>query len=190
MGERITKVSDLAKGLGFGKKTVQAMEKHVQERSMSRMLTVLRVKAGLSQKELAQKMGVSQSAISKLENAANDSITFADAGKFLSAIGYEMTLSVSKPKTIAERIIGAYAHLTRLIEEFQGCRRDDPDILVGMAKFETEAARNVLSLASKLIENSNSKLVQADVLIGPRLFVDDKDFSAEPSVREAEAVMA
>lgn len=190
MGETITKISDLAKGLGFGDKALQAIEKKVHERSMSRMLTVLRVKAGLSQKEVALKMGVSQSAISKLENAANDSVTFADAGRYLSAIGYEMTVNASKPKTIAERIRGSYLHLIKLFEEFQDCRRDDPEILIGMAKFESEAAKNVLFLASKLIDNCSSKIALAEVLTEPRLQVDDQDFDATPAYRETEGVYA
>lgn len=184
MAEALNTISDLAKGLGFGEKSLHAIEKHVQDRSTSRMLAVLRAKADLSQKEMATKMGVSQSAVSKLENATNDCISFAEAGRYFAALGYEMTVHVSRPKTIVERIKGAYIHLTKLVEDFQGCRRNDPDILLGMAKFETEAAKNMINLASMLIDSSSSKLAQVEVLTEPRILVDDQELDYSSASRE------
>lgn len=186
MAKLVTKVSELAAELGFNQKEMQAIDKQVSERSLSRMLTVLRSKEDLSQAQMATKLNVSQSFISKLENATNDQMNLSDIGKYLSNLGYEMTINISKPKPISQRIIQAYARLTSLFSEFQKCARDDNDILIGMAKFESEAARNVMILAQQLVESSTSKLKKITVTEKPRIVIDDIESMGEFNIRSKE----
>jgi len=52
------------------------------------MLIALREKAGLTQKDLAQKMGISQQMVSKLEHIDYEGRTFALLWRHLDALGY------------------------------------------------------------------------------------------------------
>ena len=51
-------------------------------------IILLREKAGLSQKELAEKLGVSQQMVSKMENSNYDGRTIAKLWRHVNALGY------------------------------------------------------------------------------------------------------
>lgn len=77
-----------------------ARRARIEERTKNALIAIrlaeLRKDANLSQKELADKIGVSQSAISQLENSANviqlDTLT-----KYVNALGGKLHLSVELP---------------------------------------------------------------------------------------------
>ena len=97
---------------------------------------------------MAKKMNTSQSFISKLESASNNQIKNDDMCFYLATLGYEITITISKPQNIAQKIKGTYSQLVGLVKELQKCAVDDDCILEGIASFETEAAHNMLNLAS------------------------------------------
>lgn len=77
-----------------------ARRARIEERTKNALISIrlaeLRKDANLSQKELADKIGVSQSAISQLENSDNviqlDTLT-----KYVNALGGKLHLSVELP---------------------------------------------------------------------------------------------
>ncbi len=74
------------------KKAILASEKF--RFSISSAMIKLRKKMGLTQKELAERLGVSQSWVSKLENANNDH-QIESILRYLKALGADMTLVVT-----------------------------------------------------------------------------------------------
>lgn len=70
----INDVTELAKDLGFNQSEIKSMRNDLINHSVSRMMTLQRCKAGLTQKELADKLGVSLSDIEKIEHAYNHEI--------------------------------------------------------------------------------------------------------------------
>ena len=155
MDKKFNSVSDLLKDMGIDKDIVKRVDKEIEDHSLGKKLTILRMKNNLSQAEMAKKIGVSQPCISRLEYASNDQIKLGDLNKYVAALGYETTLVISKP------------------QELQKYAVDDEAILQGMAKFELEATHNMLNLASALIESSSSKLKKIHPQQETQIILDD-----------------
>lgn len=173
MDKKFNSVSDLLKDMGIDKDIVKRVDKEIEDHSLAKKLTILRIKNDLSQAEMAKKMGVSQPCISRLEYASNDQIKLGDLNKYIAALGYETTLVISKPQNIAQKIKNTYNQLSALLTELQKYAVDDESILQGIAKFELEATHNMLNLASALIESSSSKLKKIHPQQETQIILDD-----------------
>ena len=66
---------------------------------LGRLLISLRIANGLTQRELAERLKVSESAVSRDERNEYHGITIERAQKILDAIGASITMDVSEPKT-------------------------------------------------------------------------------------------
>lgn len=177
MEKNLTTISDLMNEMGVEKKIAKETTEHIKNHSISQNLTILRAKADLSQSEMAKKMNTSQSFISKLESASNDQIKVDDMCSYLATLGYETTITISKPQNIAQKIKGTYSQLINLVKELQKYAVDDDCILEGIASFETEAAHNMLNLASMLIESSSAKLEKIHPADEPKIVLDNISIS-------------
>lgn len=173
MAKKIESVSELLKDMGIDEDVRNNIDKEIENHSLSKNLAILRVKNNLSQAEMAKKMGVSQPCISRLEVASNDQIKFGDFAKFVAALGYETTLTISKPQNIAQKIKNTYNQLSKLLKDLQQYAVDDDAILQSIAKFELEATQNMLNLASALIESSASKLNKIHPQQEPQIILED-----------------
>ena len=173
MDKKFNSVSDLLKDMGIDKDIVKRVDKEIEDHSLGKKLTILRIKNDLSQAEMAKKMGVSQPCISRLEYAKNDQIKLGDLNKYVAALGYETALIISKPQNIAQKIKNTYNQLSALLTELQKYAVDDESILQGIAKFELEATHNMLNLASALIESSSSKLKKIHPQQETQIILDD-----------------
>ncbi|OOR86634.1 hypothetical protein B0181_11590 [Moraxella caviae] len=87
---KLTNFDDFFNNLPATRQT--AINQRVADSLISIRLAELRKNAKLSQKELAQKIGVSQSAISQIESTNN--LEFATLQKYISALGGKLHLSV------------------------------------------------------------------------------------------------
>jgi len=66
----------------------EAYEEDVALRDMLLDLITMRERAGLSQKELADKLGITQQMVSKMENMNYDGRTIAKLWRHVNALGY------------------------------------------------------------------------------------------------------
>lgn len=76
----------------------KSFEKEVEKLSIGEQLTELRLKAGLTQAQVARKVGTTASAISRYENAEYDRYEYNTLKKIASACGAEMELVFHLPK--------------------------------------------------------------------------------------------
>ncbi|MFA5256727.1 MAG: helix-turn-helix transcriptional regulator, partial [Opitutales bacterium] len=77
-----------------GDALAKEVEKNVKGYTLGETLIRTRINAGLTQKQLADKLGCTQSRISKIECAHNDDIRMSDYGKYLGACGYDVSVLV------------------------------------------------------------------------------------------------
>ena len=78
----------------------EAYEQSADEYSLVRELLAARSRAGLTQEDVAQSMGTTKSAVSRLEAAGKHSPSFATLKKYAKAVGCEIEirlLPVSSP---------------------------------------------------------------------------------------------
>jgi transcriptional regulator with XRE-family HTH domain len=182
MDQRISTISDLMNEMGVEKETVKQVTENIKNYSISQNLTILRAKANLSQSEMAKKMKTSQSFISKLESASNDQIKVDDMCTFLATLGYETTITISKPQNIAQKIKASYCQLVDLVKELQKYAVNDDAILEGIASFEIEATQNMLNLASMLIESSSAKLDKIHPRQEPQIILQNENVNKPKKV--------
>ena len=175
MEQRISTISDLMNEMGVEKEIAKQVTENIKNYSISQYLTILRAKANFSQSEMAKKMKTSQSFISKLESASNDQIKVDDMCTFLATLGYETTITISKPQNIAQKIKASYCQLVDLVKELQKYAVNDDAILEGIASFEIEATQNMLNLASMLIESSSAKLDKIHPRQEPQIILQNEN---------------
>jgi DNA-binding Xre family transcriptional regulator len=70
-------------------------DQHLSGRMIVRQLTVLRCTKGLSQVEIAQKIGCSQDRISKFEASSDKDIRFGDLADYVIALGRGLRIIVT-----------------------------------------------------------------------------------------------
>ena len=84
---------DLKKELLQDKKTKKEYEKLAPRYAVISALISARIKKGITQKELAQKLGTKQSAIARLEGG-NINPSFGLLEKIASVMGYKLTVQL------------------------------------------------------------------------------------------------
>ncbi len=176
MGQKINSISELGFDLGFSETDVEEINEDIKGAALPRLLTTLRAQSGLTQSELAEKLGVTQSYVSKLEHSKSDKLCIADVHNYVGALGYETSLNIFKPKNLTQEVISTYEHLVKLFEKFQESTRSDVDILLNMAEFESLAARNIIKLASTLVNSSREKIEKVEKLPDTKILIEDEPF--------------
>ncbi len=80
-------------------KEVPAVQQHVAERfgamEIVRSLIQMRAEAGLSQAELAKRMGCTQSRISKIEHSLDEDLSIGDLNRYIRATGHWSVLTIA-----------------------------------------------------------------------------------------------
>ncbi|MDG5813865.1 XRE family transcriptional regulator [Chitinispirillales bacterium ANBcel5] len=179
-------ISELSEALGFNKTEQEKISKAIDNRSLSRYLTILRVKKGLTQGAMAKKMGVSQSNISKLEHSTNDRITITDVNNYVHTLGYELKLVIGKPKPLTTQIQYAYYHLVSLCKALGKTERNDQKILKGLAEFEKVAAHYMAKLAFMFLESSESKYNKLQQHSQPEICIEEESLDSEDTKLDTE----
>ena len=87
MGKRYASVAEMVRDLSGDQEFTRSFERSVAKKRLSRALFVLRMKAEMTQTEVAEKLGWTQSRVSKLESADIDRIRTVDVAEYARALG-------------------------------------------------------------------------------------------------------
>ena len=77
---------------------IQAFEQEMRTQMKAYRLRELRKQAGLTQTDVARRIGVSQRQISKIENGSIENSRVSTIGKYVEAIGGELSLNLFRVK--------------------------------------------------------------------------------------------
>lgn len=155
MGARYSSVLEMLKGTGNRKRTIKSVEKLTKDRSLVTHLIALRCRHNMTQKELADKIGCSQSRVSKIESSLNREVVIADLLDYAKALNLRLEIGYRHPseklvdliKYHAFKIAGYLSDLTKLA-------KDDISIKNGVRDFHKEAQHNL----NRFITDSLNKL--------------------------------
>lgn len=140
-------VADMVRDLTDDKKQADEFEKHLKRRTISHFLFAQRSAAGLSQKDMADKMACSQSRISKLENGEDDDLRLGDLREYLDALDREMVMFImEKPDSAADQIKLHAFMINRLLERLRKIAKEDRDISIGVSEFHWETLFNLTKM--------------------------------------------
>lgn len=126
---------------------------YIDERSLSRHITILRHMLKLTQKDIAEKIGCSQSKISKIENSPDREISVKDLADYSDALGLSMLIRWERKDTnIVDRVKYHYCKLRDSLEKILDMSKGDPKMELAAAKISNEASWNLTELMSSIIE--------------------------------------
>ena len=132
---------------------VAAFEQRLRDRQLVNSLAVIRAVAGMSQAELAAKLGCSQSKVSKLESGTDAGVTFGELAAILDATGHRAKVLLLPAGGLVEEV-KSHAHaIKQLLDELVALAGTDGVMVSAAAQFMDEAASNLLSFVKKAARN-------------------------------------
>lgn len=150
---------------------VPDLERRLSSRNVTKSLMAQRAARGLSQADLASKLGCTQSRISKLEAGVDEDLRLGDLRQYLSAMGMDMTIVVGKHEPLAaEQIKYHWSCLGALLNRLVELAGRDSEIAKGVGRFSTEVAFNI---GSQLFEFLRRLPDDAKAEMPPMMFLED-----------------
>jgi transcriptional regulator with XRE-family HTH domain len=146
--KRFASVRDLVKATATDDVQVREFDRRINGSVIVNALIRTRAAAGMTQADVAGKMNLTQSAVSKLEHAADAELTLHDIARYLQATGGRLNLGIGKQPNRVERIKELAICLKCELEALAdlSCNSDDPSIRQSINGFFGEAWFNVLMI--------------------------------------------
>jgi transcriptional regulator with XRE-family HTH domain len=155
MAKRAGSVPDLLRKINIDKETRKKVEKEIGKKGLAKFLFVLRCQHKLTQKQLAEKIGVTQSKISKLESAYDNEITIQDLLTYANALDLQLEIGYrSKSIKIVDLIKYHAFRIKKYLESLSKLAGDDETLAQSILKFHEETLFNMV----QFIAESGSQL--------------------------------
>lgn len=148
-GRRYTSVAEMLREQGANKETLGRLAELEKETRVTRQLACLRTSAGLTQEEMAGRIGCTQGCISKWESGQDEELTLKVIKDYCQITEQRVGLIMGKPVTHVEAVKmhawGLRRHLTALAAIAHG----DGDLEQAIQAFFGEAFFNLLDIFEK-----------------------------------------
>jgi transcriptional regulator with XRE-family HTH domain len=146
--KRFASVRDLVKATAADDGQVREFDRRIKGAVIVNALIRTRAAAGMTQADVAEKMTCTQSAVSKLEHAADAELTLQDIASFLHATGGRLNLGIGKQPNRVERIKELAICLKGELESLAdlSSNSDDPSIRQSINGFFGEAWFNLFKI--------------------------------------------
>lgn len=146
----------------------------VRRRTVVKQLSALRAARGLSQSEVAERLGCSQSRVSKLESGMDADLKLNDLAGYCSAVGLSVGLVFAdENQSIVDQVKAHAAKIHSLLGELATLAHKDDKIAEGVASFLNEAFFNLIQMlqdsANQMPENANGKPLIRIEMVDPQL---------------------
>ncbi len=156
MQKQYNKVSDLVKSISKSSKVKEKTLKEIENRSISKFLFFLRCEHNLTQKILAEKIGCTQSRVSKIESSYDADLSVKDLLDYGDAINLNLELGYRQKNAkitdlIKYHVIRAKEYLSMLTDMVKG----DKTIKGGVLNFMEECLYNFLDGLTKSLQKLN-----------------------------------
>jgi transcriptional regulator with XRE-family HTH domain len=190
MAKEYTSVSEMLADSSADDSLKQDTADRIASRQVIKRLLALRVARGVSQSDVAKKMGCTQSRISKLENGIDDDIRLGDLHKYLDALDHDMSLFVCKKDWQSfQQIKFCAVTIRRCLGRLVDLAGDDPEIEHGVSKAHVETLVNLV----KFVVDSAKDLPSFPSMI-PGIIeangTDDSDLESEIEMPEDEPAVS
>lgn len=119
---------------------------HAEATAIVNALEGIRVRKGLRQKDVAERMKVSESTVSRFEDSRDEDLRVGDLVKYAGAVGMKLTLFMEDPSLpAAEQIKHCVFIISDLLQKLTDLAKkhhDDPAIVNGINAFRSEVLFN------------------------------------------------
>ena len=152
-GKQYSNVKDLVNATAKDAEFKRNFEEEFNARKLVRMLSSARASRGITQTELARKLGYGQPRISKIENSRDDSLRVRDIVDYAKALEINIAFHVTGGKRNAADEIKFHAfEMKRKLEELAELADGDAQLIRGITHFFGEAFFNVTNMIVEAAE--------------------------------------
>jgi transcriptional regulator with XRE-family HTH domain len=143
------RISILAGELAGDAEAREDVELLIRESWMIRAMIVHRMRAGMTQREIARRMGCSPSRISKIESGTDHSLGWVEVYRYFGALGLNVSVMLDQPSVpLAAKIkhhVFAIDEQLKELTRLAGQTESDSTIREGIARFYKEVLFNFLA---------------------------------------------
>lgn len=187
--KRYSGVVEMMNDLTDDRTFADELSDHLAQREVVTELVALRAARGLTQEDIATRIGCSQGRISKLESSTHAALNLATLVEYADAVGFrvEMTLA-GKGVTLVDRLRHHASCIKKLTDQLARLGSKDERIADGVAGFLSEAADNLV----RLVQSSAKLLLPSCEESPPPIAIDvfGLDDRGETECRGEESRMA
>ncbi|MDQ1276903.1 MAG: hypothetical protein QG641_3029 [Candidatus Poribacteria bacterium] len=181
-------VKEMIKGLSEDDKFKESVLNEIENKTIAKFLFTLRCKHNLTQKQLADKIGCTQSRISKIESAYNNEITIKDLSDYGEALNLQLEIGYRNKDLKIIDIIKYHAlkikgYLEKLVDLVEG----DETLAKGVLRLHLETYANLAFITLKNIPSLQKSSEPTKESI--HLFSPEDNVSQETNQKELEKVM-
>lgn len=147
-GKRYSSVEELMKGEGVSSEVKKRVADNKKKSQISMRLTEMRLAAGLTQGQMAKRIGRSQSCISKWESESDDELTLKTIAEYCRVLDQKVGIVFGKQMGHVERVKMHALELRESLMALAQMAEGDEDIEKGIQAFFGEAFFNLLDIFS------------------------------------------
>lgn len=155
MAERYGSVSEMLADHAEGQSLKRRYDRESSKRTLARALFNLRNGCGLTQQQVAEKMGVAQSAVSRIEHCDNEKMRVEDIQKYVSALGYRISVGIH-PENITDSVKFHAFEMRRLLLQLTEMCKGDSVMESAAAGFLGEAIFNLVRFVDTAASQLNA----------------------------------
>lgn len=146
---RFKSVDELMAATGVSADTQKAVSELQKESQLTSRLASLRTAAGITQEQMAERLGCTQSCISKLESGKDEDITLKELRAYAEATGQRIGFAVGRQLNHVESIKTHAAGIHHHLQALAKLAHEDHELEAGIQKFYSEALFNILGIIAK-----------------------------------------
>lgn len=183
MAKHYQSVSEMVGAVIDDKAFKQEFEREVADRSLAGTLFAMRCRNGITQADMARRLGCTQSRLSKLEHSGMDGIRMSDLVAYAKALDLNLSISFHKSMTAVECVKFHALQIKKHLDHLARLAHRDDEIFAGVKTFYAEYILNVL----RLFKDSVQRLPKVVEAKPPRVEICAP---TEDEETETEALMA
>lgn len=145
-GKVYNSVGDMMRGEGVSDEVKSKVAELEDETRIVLQLAKLRQKSGLKQEDIAKRLNVQQSAISKLESGKDEDLTVKEIGEYSKATGQRIAVYFGKPLTHVEAVKMNALAIKKHLEALAKIANQDEELESEIKGFFGEAFFNILTI--------------------------------------------
>lgn len=179
---RFNSVSEMLRETSEDADLVADVERFISGRKLVKHLIAHRVKNDMSQQDVAQMFGCTQSRISKLESSSDDDVRLGDIKAYAQAIGLQLRLVLGpQDQTVVDEVKYHACRIKHLLQALVSLADDDAASAEGISKFVCiETPTNLL----KIVIDTAKHIPQQVVERLPRFVIEDECLACEQEEHE------
>jgi transcriptional regulator with XRE-family HTH domain len=174
-GRKYDSTEALMRGEGISTEIQQKVEKFARETRLSLYLAKLRQKAGITQKEMADALKLTQSAISKLEAGTDEHVTVHHIQEYSRVTGSRISILFGKPFSDMEAVTILVDALKERLEKLAETASQNEETKDKVKGFFGEACHKILNAVAMcnckmpVDENDHVQEISVEIITGKKV---------------------